>query len=132
MSQLFCEPTSPRDDHGILLLHHGQPYNIPFHFGWKGKTRYGELIDIEIDTTCRVLVRFKRDLRDKESVLEYNLPMLNNKNCLMLSIGEEDCRKLKAEVTYHLGMLLVDKNGKLIRTLLRDVPVKILGSVYKV
>lgn len=132
MSQLLYEPTSPRGDHGVLCLHHGQPYNIPFYFDWTGKTAYGQTIALEIDTSCYVVVKIKRDMRDKESEVEFSVPFVNNKNCIMLKLNSGDTEKLKAELTYHLSMTLYDSSDNIVRVLLADLPVRILQSGVRI
>lgn len=132
MAHLLYEPTSPRSDHGILYIYHGQPCNIPIYFEWTGKTAYGKELNIQIDTSCYVIAKIKRDMRDKESVVEYSIPIQNEKNCVMLKIGPEDSLKLKAELTYHLSMTLYDAEGNVVRILLADLPVKILQSGVRI
>lgn len=124
---LLYEATSPRGDHGIWCLIYGQPSKTPFFFDWRGKTAKGKLIDFNIDTSCYVIFTIREYIFDKEYILEYNLPMKEN-NCVMVEINQEDCFKLKEDKVYHGTVTLYDKDGNIIRVLLRDLPIKILRA----
>lgn len=131
MSKILYEPFSERDDHGVWVLTYGQPIKTPIYFDWAGVTAEGDEIPVEIDTSCRVIAKIKADMRDRDAVLEYSIPMYEN-NCIFFEMGEEDMLVMKPEKIYHLGMTLYDANGKVIRVLLRDLPIKIEGSMLRV
>lgn len=122
---ILYEATSPRGDHGIWYLTYGQPSKTPFFFDWKGKTAGGKILDFNIDTTCYVKFFIKEFVYSDNNILEYQIQMKEN-NCIMVEINQEDCFKLKAGKTYHGTVVLYDKDGNIIRVLLRDLPIKVL------
>lgn len=125
MSILY-EATSPRADHGIWVLTYGQPSRTPFNFDWKGKTRGGKLINFVISTNCKVVFHIKEYI-DEDPIIAKTVQMGEN-NSVMFELSYEDMMLLKMENKYHLTATLYDENDKLIRILLRDLPIKILES----
>lgn len=122
---LLYEATSPRGDHGIWCLTYGQPSKTPFFFDWQGKTAGGKLISFDIDTSCYVKFFVKEFVYSETNILEYQLQMKEN-NCVMIEINQEDCFKLVAGKTYHGTIVLYDKDGNIIKVLLRDLPIKVM------
>lgn len=123
---VLYESISPRGDHGIWYLTYGQPSKTPFHFDWLGKTLGGQYLNLEISETCYVKATFKEFLDDEENILEYTLQMGKN-NTVMIVISEEDSFKMKEGITYHLTITLYDQDNNVIKVLLRDLPVYIMG-----
>ncbi|MEG1565311.1 MAG: hypothetical protein RR342_01035 [Bacilli bacterium] len=124
---ILYEATSPRGDHGIWTLTYGQPSKTPFKFNWRGKTAGGEYINFNIDTTCYVEVEIKEYLEDETSIISKTIQMEEN-NSILLELTQSDSLLLKAEKNYHMTVTLYDSSDVLVRILLRDLPIKILGS----
>lgn len=124
---ILYEPKSPRGDFGIWKLTYGQPIKVPFNFVWKGKTSEGILLNLVIDTTCYVVINIKEYLDDKYSIISKTIQM-NSNNSILFELTQEDSKLLRMGKKYHMTISLYSSSDELIRILLRDLPLEILGS----
>ena len=127
MSKILYEPYSERNDNGVWVLTYGQPVKTPFYFDWEGITAEGSSVKINIDQSCYAVIKIKADMRDRESIIEHSVNMGAN-NCVLVELGEVDMTTMKPDRLYHMGIVLYGDDDKIIRVLLRDLPIKVERS----
>ena len=128
MASVLYEPSSPRGDHGKLVINNKQGISVPFTFKFKIYDDAGQLVDGTIKEDQYIIGIIKENIELLEPLFSFKYDFIAN-NTVILTLSDNDVATLKPGITYALGFTLYNNDNTVDRVLLRYLPIEVLGTV---
>ena len=128
MSNIIYEPTSVRDDHGILVIMEGIPVTIPVIFEIPTIDENNEKGLYKIKASDYVEISIKADIRLIDCIIHKTITGITD-NTALLNISAQEHKLLRGGNTYYMGVCLYDKDHNPIRQLIHNLPIRVQRSV---
>ena len=127
MAKILYDPSSPRGDHGKLVINNRIPISVPFTFSFN---------DYDSDVAYPTLIAngeyikgvMKENIKLLNTIFEFEYTTINN-NTINFVLDESQVNILRPGIEYVLGFTLFDANNIPTVPLLKSLPIEVEAIV---